>query len=67
MTCDLVALCIDANDPQRVAEFWAGVLGWEVDHSGATSGCCPLTTPASGSASRAPASLRSAPTSSTST
>ena len=41
MTCDLVALCIDANDPQRMAEFWAGVLGWEVDHSGADIGLLP--------------------------
>ena len=41
MTCDLVALAIDANDPQRVAEFWAGVLGWEVDHSGADIGLLP--------------------------
>src|SRR3954470_14081167 len=28
MTCDLVALCIDANDPRGLASFWAGVLGW---------------------------------------
>jgi catechol 2,3-dioxygenase-like lactoylglutathione lyase family enzyme len=26
---DLVALCVDANDPPRLAHFWAGVLGWE--------------------------------------
>ena len=26
MTCNLVALCIDANDPHRLARFWAGVL-----------------------------------------
>jgi hypothetical protein len=41
MTCDLVALSIDANDPQRVAEFWAGVLGWEVDGSGDVIGLLP--------------------------
>ena len=41
MTCDLVALCIDANDPRRVAEFWAGVLGWEVDGSGDVIGLLP--------------------------
>ncbi len=29
MTCDLFALCIDANDPLRLARFWGGVLGWE--------------------------------------
>ena len=30
MTCHLLALCIDANDPLRLARFWAGVLGWEL-------------------------------------
>lgn len=30
MTCQLVALCIDANDPLRLARFWSGVLGWEM-------------------------------------
>jgi catechol 2,3-dioxygenase-like lactoylglutathione lyase family enzyme len=30
MTCHLVALCFDANDPLRLARFWAGVLGWEM-------------------------------------
>lgn len=28
MTCSLEALCFDANDPVRLADFWAGVLGW---------------------------------------
>jgi predicted enzyme related to lactoylglutathione lyase len=34
MTCRLLALGIDANDPRRLAYFWAGLLGWEVadDH-----------------------------------
>src|SRR6188472_4731546 len=41
MTCDLVALAIDANDPRRVAEFWAGVLGWELDDSGVAIGLPP--------------------------
>jgi predicted enzyme related to lactoylglutathione lyase len=27
MTSHLVALCFDANDPRRLASFWAGVLG----------------------------------------
>ncbi|PZR81909.1 MAG: bleomycin resistance protein, partial [Candidatus Aeolococcus gillhamiae] len=30
MTSDLFALCIDANDPLRLARFWAGVLDWEM-------------------------------------
>jgi predicted enzyme related to lactoylglutathione lyase len=30
MSCHLVALTIDANDPLRLARFWAGVLGWEM-------------------------------------
>ena len=29
MTCQLRALCFDANDPLRLARFWAGILGWE--------------------------------------
>ncbi len=29
MTCQLVAVCIEANHPVRLARFWAGVLGWE--------------------------------------
>ena len=35
MTCQLLALCIDADDPLRLARFWSGVLGWELaDDSG---------------------------------
>jgi predicted enzyme related to lactoylglutathione lyase len=30
MTCQLIAVCFDANEPQRLARFWAGVLGWEM-------------------------------------
>jgi hypothetical protein len=30
MTSRLFALCFDANDPLRLARFWAGVLGWEM-------------------------------------
>lgn len=30
MTGQLLALCIDANDPLRLARFWSGVLGWEM-------------------------------------
>jgi predicted enzyme related to lactoylglutathione lyase len=29
MPSHLRALCVDANDPHRLAGFWAGVLGWE--------------------------------------
>ena len=29
MTSHLFALCFDAGDPQSLARFWAGVLGWE--------------------------------------
>ncbi|HTR92218.1 MAG TPA: VOC family protein [Trebonia sp.] len=30
MTCHLVALRFDANDPLALARFWAAVLGWEM-------------------------------------
>jgi len=30
VTCHLVALVVDANDPLRLALFWAGVLRWEI-------------------------------------
>jgi catechol 2,3-dioxygenase-like lactoylglutathione lyase family enzyme len=38
MPCRLDALVMDANDPQRLARFWGGVLGWETadDHDGRT-------------------------------
>jgi predicted enzyme related to lactoylglutathione lyase len=36
MTSQLVALGIDANDPVRLATFWAGVLGREVAEDGVT-------------------------------
>ncbi len=29
MTSRLFALCFDANDPGRLADFWAGLLGWQ--------------------------------------
>ena len=29
VTCRLVALCFDANDPAGLARFWSGVLGLE--------------------------------------
>lgn len=35
MTCALDALCVDANEPLRLARFWAALLGWEMaDGSG---------------------------------
>jgi predicted enzyme related to lactoylglutathione lyase len=30
MSCQLFALCFDANDPVGLARFWGGVLGWEM-------------------------------------
>src|SRR5919112_4920304 len=30
MPCRLVALSVDAQDPARLAHFWAGLLGWDV-------------------------------------
>ncbi|HMD11512.1 MAG TPA: VOC family protein, partial [Marmoricola sp.] len=29
MASRLDALCFDANDPDGLARFWSGVLGWE--------------------------------------
>ena len=31
MTLRLVALCFDANDPLRLARFWADALHWDID------------------------------------
>ncbi len=31
MTSRLVALCFDANEPLRLARFWADALRWEID------------------------------------
>jgi hypothetical protein len=36
MTSHLVGLCVDANDPIRLARFWAGVLDREVADDGLT-------------------------------
>jgi predicted enzyme related to lactoylglutathione lyase len=30
MTCRLIALCFDANNPIKLARFWSGLLGWEL-------------------------------------
>jgi hypothetical protein len=32
MPSQLVALCLDANDPLRLARFWAEALSWEIHH-----------------------------------
>lgn len=34
MASDLVALCVDANGPHRLARFWASVLGWTTAEDG---------------------------------
>ncbi len=31
MTSQLVSLCLDANEPLRLARFWAEALHWDVD------------------------------------
>jgi hypothetical protein len=36
MTSHLVALCVDATDPDRLARFWAGVLDREIAGDGLT-------------------------------
>jgi predicted enzyme related to lactoylglutathione lyase len=36
MSCDLVALGFDANDPTRLARFWGGVLGRQTGDDGVT-------------------------------
>ncbi|WP_127783647.1 VOC family protein [Rhodococcus sp. X156] len=30
MSCQLISLCVDAHDPPALAQFWAGVLGWDL-------------------------------------
>ncbi|WP_341720737.1 VOC family protein [Micromonospora sp. FIMYZ51] len=30
MTCDLFAVCVEAQQPSRLAYFWSELLGWEV-------------------------------------
>ena len=36
MTSRLLELCIDANDPARLAGFWAGLLERETSDDGRT-------------------------------
>ncbi|TFV53031.1 VOC family protein [Blastococcus sp. TF02A-35] len=33
MTCRLVSLTVDALDPEGLARFWAGLLGWQPDRA----------------------------------
>jgi len=40
VTARLDALCFDARDPRRLARFWAGALGWQIDDD--TSGVTRL-------------------------
>jgi len=41
MTCRLVALCFDANDPVRLARFWSVALGWDVSDGETGTGLDP--------------------------
>ncbi len=41
MTSRLVSLCLDANDPLRLARFWAEALGWQIDESSDEVGLVP--------------------------
>jgi catechol 2,3-dioxygenase-like lactoylglutathione lyase family enzyme len=42
MTTRLVSLCFDANDPVRLARFWASTVGWEIyDESSGEIGVLP--------------------------
>lgn len=34
MNSRLDAVCVHAEDPSRLAGFWAGVLGWDLETSG---------------------------------
>ena len=43
MTSRLVALCYDANNPLRLARFWAEALRWEIhDETGGQLGLVPM-------------------------
>jgi predicted enzyme related to lactoylglutathione lyase len=41
VTSELVALCFDANDPLRLARFWAEALRWEINESADEIGLVP--------------------------
>lgn len=33
VTSRVISLCLDANDPKRMAQFWAEALGWKIGES----------------------------------
>ncbi len=37
----VISLCLDANDPQRLARFWAEALGWEIGESDGEAALIP--------------------------
>ena len=41
MSTRLVHLVLDANDPSKLAQFWAAALGWEVEEEDGEIGVCP--------------------------
>jgi len=41
MSTRLVHLVLDANDPQKLARFWAAALGWEIEEEDGEIGVCP--------------------------
>jgi hypothetical protein len=46
MPTRLVHLVLDANDPSKLARFWAAALGWEVEEEDGEIGVCPAGVPA---------------------
>ncbi len=42
MTLRLMSLCLDANDPLRLARFWAGLLHWEIYETHEEIGLTPM-------------------------
>ena len=40
-TSRIVSLCIDANDPPRMAQFWADALGWKISESDGEAALIP--------------------------
>jgi predicted enzyme related to lactoylglutathione lyase len=41
MSTRLVHLVLDANDPPKMARFWAAALGWEAEEEDGEIGVCP--------------------------
>jgi predicted enzyme related to lactoylglutathione lyase len=41
MSTRLVHLVLDANDPSKLARFWAAALGWEIEEEDGEIGVCP--------------------------